>query len=68
MTKLSEQEKRELKEDAMSKSRCTDFRVLANQASQLPPADYLEFLTWAASLSKEDPRLRKRPTEKTMLL
>lgn len=68
MTKLSNQEKRELIEDAMSEGRQADFKQLSEQQRQLTPTEYLEFLTWASGLSKEDPGLRKRPIEKIMLL
>lgn len=68
MTKLSDQEKKELKEDALSISRRADFEYLSELSRQLTPSEHLEFLTWASSLSKEDPRSRKRPIERIMLL
>jgi len=68
MIKLSDQEKKEFKEDALSTSRRADFKYLSAQTRQLTPREHLEFLTWASGLSNEDPRSRKRPIEKLMLL
>ena len=68
MNKLSDQEKKELKEDALSISRRADFKLLSEQTRQLSPKEHLEFLTWASGLSNEDPRSRKRPIERIMLL
>jgi len=68
MAKLSKTERNELKEDAMSESRRADFKQLSEQKHRLTPIEHIEFLTWASSLSKEDPRSRKRPVERIMLL
>lgn len=68
MITLSDQEKKEITQDAMSDTRRADFRQLYDQPLRLSPIEHIEFLTWASSLSKEDPRLRERPTEKLMLL
>ncbi|MBL6690235.1 MAG: hypothetical protein ISP91_07575 [Pseudomonadales bacterium] len=68
MTRLSDQEKNEFREDALSESRRADFKRLSEQTPRLTPTEHIEFLTWASGLSKEDPRSRKRPVERIMLL
>ena len=46
MTKLSEQEKQELLDDAASPARRIDFRTLDTNAN-LAPDEYIAFLDWA---------------------
>ena len=53
MTRLSEKERSELLEDAASRLRQNDFRRLQQRLVQLPPGDYLDFLSQTSTLSTE---------------
>lgn len=53
MARLSEREKKELLEDAMSMRRRRDFRRLEKRRSRLPPDQYLAFLTSASRVGIE---------------
>jgi len=60
MSKLSDDQKKELLEDAYSQSRKNDFRALRESTEQKPltPQEYIEFLDWAQQFMKEDPSER----------
>jgi len=60
MARLSEEEKRELLEDAQSEERRRDFAELSAraQARSLTPEEYLDFLKEAQRFMKEDPQTR----------
>lgn len=68
MATLSEQEKQDLLAEVASEARRADFAFLDNCSRVLSPLEYLEFLTWASSLSRESASDRKLPVEKVMLL
>lgn len=68
MITLTDEEKNELLQDALSNARRADFNQLSDQPLQLSAAAHIEFLTWASGLSKEDPRSREHPVEEIMLL
>jgi len=60
MTKLTEEEKRELLEDARSSSRLKDFELLRQRAqtTRLSPEDYIAFLNESQRYMKEDVKAR----------
>jgi hypothetical protein len=62
MTRLSDQEKRELLADAASNELQQDFREVAARSTPLAPSEYLAFLTWASNFSKEKLEDRKPMT------
>ena len=60
MAKLTEQEKRELLEDASSPALREDFAFLKNQqiARKLTPIEFIKFLGWLQQYMTEDPKSR----------
>lgn len=60
MDSLSNEEKRELLEDAHSQERRRDFAALKARAEKQPltPEEYLDFLMEAQRFMKEDPKTR----------
>ncbi len=69
MSKLSEQEKRELLEDAASSERRNDFRRLRDRSlsTMLEPSEYLDFLNWAQQFSTPE-ALPRKPISGTRFL
>ena len=60
MGRLTEEEKRELREEAASLERRRDFEALRQSATgkQLTPHELMDFLNWAQQFSTEDARKR----------
>ena len=60
MARLTEEEKQELLEDALSPKRRKDFQALREGTvnRRLTPREYIEFLDWSQQFMKEDPKLR----------
>ncbi|EDY85246.1 hypothetical protein VDG1235_4881 [Verrucomicrobiia bacterium DG1235] len=55
MTRLSEEEKQEFLEDALSERRREDFRILRERADRVLSVDELiEFLNWSQRFMIED--------------
>ena len=60
MTRLSEQEKQELLEEAHSNSRKKDFSALSSKLNDrvLSPSEFVEFLNWAQPFMTEASKTR----------
>ncbi len=68
MTKLRDQEMQDLLQDAASATRRSDFRHLTGSTSTLSPMEFLHFLNYASTFSRESASERKLPVEKVMLV
>ena len=59
MARLTEEEKKELLEDARSSERGKDFSKLSERTKKgLSPSEFIEFLDWSQPFMKEDSNAR----------